>query len=453
MRLDQFTYPSPKPLPWIIGLCLLGWAFIGSVAAQQPTTADVEKSSQKLFQEAQDYFNNQKYWEAARDLIILLDFNAGFNRTDEVIFALGECMYEIGMQQGSSQLYKHLVSTYLRSPFQPKALLGLQRIEYDRRDNVRCIEYYEAMARSHPPQPVFDASRYYAGMSYYKVRDFPRAIELLGKVSSQSPFYEYSRYNLALAYLRMKNVRKAVAILRDLRDRPVDNDETRTIVDESLRTLGYIYYELGFYRQAYDHFMSISPGHADYAAALLAAGWAAADLNDYPLAISPLTSLVTLFPQKEEAEEGMFLLGRCYMMMKKYQQAITIFDQLLSLYPDRSKPPANLEEVQIGLVDESLVIERTKTDLLVLETNLIDRLPLNEADAAVPEHLRAEREDLISSRQNLLAQIQKERGSFDALTAEMSGLQQQASRQRARQDWRAYAEYSKTRALYLMSLE
>jgi tetratricopeptide (TPR) repeat protein len=453
MHHDHFTYPSPKRLHWIIGIYLLGWVIAGSVAAQEPTAADVEKSSERLFQQAKEYFNSQNYWQAARDLIILLDFNAGFVRTDEVIFALGESMYEIGLQQGSGKLYKHLVTTYLRSPFQPKALLGLQRIEYDRRDYVRCIEYYEAMARSHPPQPVFDASRYYAGLSYYKVRDFPKAIELLSKVSSTSPFYEYSRYNLALACLRMKSVRKAVAILRDLRDLPVDNDATRTIVDESLCTLGYIYYELGFYRQAYDHFMSISPGHENYAAALLAAGWAAAGMNDYQLAINPLTSLVTLFPQKEQVEEGLFLLGRCYMKMKKFQQAISIFDQLLSLFPDRTEAPANLEEAKMGLVDESLVIEKTKTDLLVLETNLLDRLPLNEADAAVPEHLRSEREELISSRQNLLAQIQTERQSFEVLSAGMTGLQQLASRQPARQDWRAYAEYGKTRALFLQSFE
>jgi tetratricopeptide (TPR) repeat protein len=335
----------------------------------------------------------------------------------------------------------------------PKALLGLQRIEYDRRDYARCIEYYDAMARSHPPQSVFDASRYYAGLSYYKLRDFPKAIELLNKVSSQSPFHEYSQYNLALSHLRMKNVRRTVGILRNLREFPIDSDETRALVDETLCTLGYIYYELGFYRQAYDHFMAVSPSHANYAAALLAAGWAAAEMKDYLQAISPLTSLVTLFPQKDQAEEGLFLLGRCYMMLKKYEQAISVYDQLIRLFPDQDVVPAIVEEVKTSLIDESLVIEKIKTDLLVLETNLLDQLPLNEADAAVPEHLKAEREELIASRQMLMTQIQKERQAFEELSAEMTDLQRMASLSVVRKDWRAYAEYGKTRALFLMSLE
>lgn len=410
-------------------------------------------NSEKLFLEAKKYFAEKNYWDAARDLIVLLDFNTDYQKTDEVIFALGECMYEIGLQQGASKLYKHLVNKYIRSPFMPKALLGLQRIEYDRKDFGRCIEYHDAISRSHPPQHVLDASLYFAGLSYFNFRDFPRAIKLFNKISANSPYYEFGQYTMALSQLRMKNIKKAIALFKNICALPVDSDERRNIIDETHQTLGYIYYELGFYSQAYNQFMTVSANHENYDAALLAAGWTCTRMEDYIAAVVPLTTLVNRYSQKENVEEGYFLLGRCFLKLKMYEQALNVYDQVIKLFPSNDVIPAITEEVQTSLSDEEAAIEKIKTDLLVLESNLLDCLPLNESDKGMPDYLQEERKMLLETRHQLIEQIQEERKSFDLLATKMQELQQIAARRQTRKDWRAYAEYGKSRALYLLSLQ
>ncbi|MBN2355798.1 tetratricopeptide repeat protein [candidate division KSB1 bacterium] len=427
-------------------------ASLPSLADQNPNAA-MEKSSEKLFLEARSSFEDKDYWDAARDLIILIDFNANYSRTDEVLFLLGECLYEIGLQNSAAKLYRHLLTKYLRSPFLPRAMLGLQRTEYDRKDFARCIEYHNAISRSNAPRPVMDASYYFAGLSYYTVRDFPRAIDLLDKLSSKSPYYEYGQYTLALSYLRMKNVRKAINTFKDICTLTIESDERRNIVDETHLTLGYLYYELGFYEQAGEHFRNVSSNHAHYDAALLAAGWSSIQLGDQLQAITPLTSLVTLYPEKENTEEALFLLGHCYLKLQIYDGALKVYDQLISMFPNRDIIPAIIEEVQSNLLDESITIEKMKTELLVLESNFLDALPLNEADGAVPEHLKEERALLIEARQNLMARIQEERKKFEELTYKMELLQQMTKRRQSRRDWRAFAEYGKSRVLFLQSLQ
>ncbi len=424
-----------------------------TILAAQDNQPGIEKTSEKLFLQAKNNFDKGNYWEASRDLIILLDFHSGYSRIDEVIFLLAECLYEIGLQNSAAKLYRHLLLKYVRSPLLPQALLGLQRIEYDRKDYTRCIEYYHVMSRSHAPQPVMDASLYYAGLSYYTLRDFPKSSELFKMITIKSPYYEYGQYLLALSQLRMKNVRKAVDILNNICKLSIESDERRDIIDSTHLTLGYIYYELGFYTQAYQHFMAVSTYHSDHDDALLAAGWSAVRNNDHLQAITPLTQMVTLYPDKENTEEALFLLGHCYVQLKMYDAAIKIYDQLITMFPDRDIIPDILEEVQNNLLDESISIEKIKTELLVLESNFLDALPLNPADDALPEHIKQERQALIETRQNLLRRIQEERNLFDDLAYKMQQLQQLIKRRQSRRDWRAFAEYGKARVLFLQSLE
>ncbi len=432
-------------------LLFLIWASPLQVMAQQST--EWQKSSEKLFSEARRHYQSENYWEAARDLIILLDFNPEFHKSDEVVFILAECLYEIGLPQSAGRLYQHLVTRYLRSPLQPNALLGLERIEFDRQDWSRCIEYHQIIVRSTSPQTVTDASSYFAGLSYYQLRDFPKSMESLLQVSIKSPWYPFAQYNLALAQMRMKQVPRAVVTLRAICDLPVENEQLRALIDESRMTLGYLYYELSYYRRAYDNFLLVSPTHTRHDAALLAAGWCLVQTGNLTGAIGPLTQLLTRHPGTESTEEGLFLLGRCFMKLKRYDHAIRVYDHLISMFPPQEEMPAISREVQGTLLDEGIEVEKMKTDLLVMESELIDTLPLQGAWPELPDYIQEERQLLLEVRQGLLRRIQEERSRVNELVVQMEELRRITQRKQSRMDWRAYAEFGKSRALFMQSMQ
>ena len=444
----RLRFRNHTGLLWVAAmlLCLL----LRPVQAQQ--SAEWQKSSQRLYSEARRHFLAENYWEAARDLIILLDFNPDFEKTDEVILTLAECMYEIDLPQGAERLYQHLITHLLRSPLQPNALLGLERIEYDRRDWTRCIEYHQIIMRSTAPPLIMDAANYFAGLAYYQLRDFPKSMESLVQVSIKSPWYPFAQYNLSLAQMRMKQVPRAVATLRAICDLPVESEQIRILIDECRMTLGYLFYELERYTQALEQFQMVSPTHSRHDAALLAAGWCQVQLGNLTAAIKPLTQLLIHHPGTESNEEGLFLLGRCFMKLRRYDHAIRVYDHLITIFPSKEEMPAITQEVQSVLFDEEIEVEKMQTNLLILESELIDVLPLRVTWPDVPDHLQEERQKLLDIRQGLLRRIKEERIRGNALADEMDELRRLSQRKQSRMDWRAYAEFGKSRALFMQSM-
>ncbi|HNW60430.1 MAG TPA: tetratricopeptide repeat protein [bacterium] len=445
--------PRNGAVPLLRRLLIAGLLLGGAAApALAQSSSEWQKSSDRLFSEARRHYLSEKYWEAARDLILLLDFNPEYEKNDEVVYTLAQSLYEIGLPQGAERLYQHLITRYLRSPLQPDALLGLERIEYDRQEWNRCLEYHQIILRSVAPSTVTDAANYFAGMAQYQLRDFPKSMEQLVQVSVKSPWYPFAQYNLALAQMRMKQVPRAVVTLRAICDLPVESEQVRSLIDECHLTLGYLFYELERYRPAYEQFLLVSPTHEHRDEALLAAGWCLVQLGNLNAAIKPLTQLLLNHTGSASTEEGLFLLGRCFMKLKRYDHAIRVYDHLIALFPSREEMPAIQREVQTALLEEGIEVEKLQTDLLIMESELIDALPLQVTWPEMPADLRDERQQLLDLRQGLLRRIQEERVRVNRLVAEMDELRRITRRKESRMDWRAYAEFGKSRALFMQSM-
>jgi tetratricopeptide (TPR) repeat protein len=413
---------------------------------------DLERASEKLHFEAKRNVNDAKYWEAARDLIILLDFYPDYSQIDDAVFILGDCLYEIGIMDGATRIYRYLVKKFIRSPLLPRALLGLQRIEYDTGNYARCIEFYNAIVRGTPEQDVLDVSRYYAGQSYYSFKDYPNAIKIIDQINENSPYYDYGHYTKALALLRMKQIRQAVKSFRLVCKLPVVSDERRAVVDESHLTLGYLYYELGFNEHALAEFRSVSSSHNSYDEALIAEAWSAINLNKHNEAIPPLTRLISLFPENDTSEEAFFLLGKSYLKIDMFEEALRVYEHLLAIFPEKEMVPSIVREVNLSLTEEKIKIEKIKMDLLVMESRLLDSIPF-EKDGKLSAYLNDEKQKIAETRMALLKQIQTERKTFASLSDQMQQLQSLAERRESRRDWRAYAQYGKSRALFLINKE
>ena len=400
------------------------------------------------FLKQKKHFDQENYWESARDLIILMDFHPNFSQADKVVFNLGECLFEIGLYEGSSKLYKYLVKKFISSPLLPQALLGLQRIEYVSGDFPRCIEFYKAIFRSSPEKAILDVSRYYAGLSYSKIKNHPEAIKILSQIDASCPYYDHALYSIGLSYLRMRKVRQSIKTFRKVTHLTVTSDARRAVIDEAYLTLGYIYYELGYYKNALHQFRAVSDDHGKYTDALLAAGWAAAKLESYEEAIMPLTTLISEYPENSNNEEAFFLLGRCYLKLEKYEEALTVYEHLIDVFPERDVIPQLSKQVHLSLAQESIKIEKIKMDLLVLETRLLDTLPL-DMEKNLPDYIQHEKLKISDTRGGMLERIKEERHVFDLLSSQINNLKSSILLKENRRDWRAFAEYGKSRALFL----
>lgn len=245
-------------------------------------------------------------------------------------------------------------------------------------------------------------------------------------------------------------VNKAVDALRKLLSQPVIRLEQREVINNTHLTLGYIYYELGYYAESIAHFRRVSPDHEAYPQALLAISWAAIKQSDYQTAIVTLNELNKTHENTEYGEEAHFLLGQCYLQMEFYDFAIKEYDLISTTYQSGNNIAERIVEVQTGLREQEQMMEKLKIQLLVLESKLIDTISLDSKQ--VPKYIQQEHERLVRLQEELIENIVTERQLFDEVSQNIELIHKEMERKESRRHWNAYAEYGKARALFLKGM-
>jgi len=244
-------------------------------------------------------------------------------------------------------------------------------------------------------------------------------------------------------------VNKAVAALRKLLTLPLIRPEQRDVINNTHLSLGYIYYELGYYPEAMAHFRRINSDHEAFPHALLASSWAAIKQNDFQTAVITLNELIKNYDEGEFGEEARFLLGQCYLQMGFYDFAFKEYDYISQRYPEANNIVERVVELQVGLREQEQAMEKLKIQLLMLEAKLLTKINL---DKAVPKYIKDEHNRLSRQQDQLIENIVTERKLFEEASNNIELMQKEIERKESRKHWHAYAEYGKARALFLKGM-
>lgn len=411
----------------------------------------MERVAAKIYRKALEKYQDKAYWHASRELIIILDFYPGFSKIDGVVYHLGNCLYEMDMYRSAEKMYGYLITTYPRSEFLPRTLFGLQMLHYNTQELDNSLRYYVGISTRFQDHEVIDGANYYGGMAYFHQKEYDQALVALGKIQSRSEFFDYGLYSAGLAFLKKKDIQRSVRAFRKLIALPVIRDERQDVITAGHLTLGYIYYELGFYREAIKHFAEIPDDDEVYMEALLARSWAAIKLNDFQQAIITLNDLIKASDEEKYTEEAHFLLGQCYLELGFYDFAVNEYDFIIQTYPGKNHVSDRVLEVERGMLEQRRMAEKIRVDLMLLESKLLELIPL-EGQSDIPQYLEEEKEKIKETRDVLIENILEERKLFDGFKWSMTGLKDEIARVKSRKHWRGFSEYGKARAYFMKSM-
>ncbi len=413
----------------------------------QPTSGELEKSADTIFSESKKMFNDTQYWECSRNLILILDTYPDYSDIDHVVYMLGECLYEAEMLEGSRRMFEFFISKYVSSTYLPYALAGIQRNHFEMGRYQESIDIYNIIVQGKPESELLDYVHYYAGLAHYYNKQYNEAIETLALVRENYPYSDFAQYTSGLAMLKAEKVREAIDVFHNICKLPVYNQERQRIVNEAHLTLGFLYYEMGYYQHSLKEFNKISSEYDNYATVLLSAGWAATKMENYKEAIIYLTDFISNYQENPDTPQGLFLLGRCYLKLGYFEEALKSYDYLIEILPAQNVLPGTFDNINIFLTDQLEEIEKIKMDILLLESKFVD-MSLN-LDGDIPEYMIKEKDRVQTQRYTLLERIRTERETLNALTEKIETVQVMASSKDEQREWRAYAEYGRSRAMYL----
>ena len=418
---------------------------------QRIDNSDMRRAGSHLYKKALNNIKENLYWKSALDLIVLLDFYPEFSKLDGVIYHLGYCLYEMEMFEGAAGLYEYLLKAIPKTPFLADALLGLQKVYYQKNNYQQSLRFYKALEAYYSDDEVINESRYYAGQSYFHLNNYILVPEIMTYIERNSEFYLFGLYTSGLAYLKKKDVREAIKSYKKIVRLPVISAQRREIIDTVRLTLGYIYFELSSYKEALKYLKVISPTFYDYPDVLLAIGWTALKSKDYETALTALNKLLNEYPDNYNVDEAHFVLGQCYLKLGYYKFAIREYYQIIKKAPGNDNLTALNDEIRSSLTVEERRIEELRTQLLVLESKLLDTIPYKTGNG-IPKNIAKELEKIHKQRESLLEKILKEHEIFEIVSSNVAQLKRQIEKRDRQRDWRAYAEYGKARAMFLKGL-
>ena len=417
------------------------------------TAKEIQRAAKQIYRQAINLFEEGAYWSCARELFVLMDFYSKFNKIDGVIYYMAECLYEEEMNEAAIKMYKYIIKKHPDSEFAPAALFGLEKASYKEGKYKETLTIYYQILKNPNNKSIIDAARYFAGQSHYYLKNYDTAINVFKRINSKNSYYDSALYSTALAYLKKKSIPTSIDYFRKIVTLPIISGERRRIVDDARLTLGYIYYELGSYKDALNLFSDISDRHENYQDALLALGWTNLKLGNNEAAIKPLLKLIDAFPGSANAEESYFLLGQAYIMIKEYDKALQAYKTIVELFSDNIQNINIIKKVGNRLESEQAKIEQLKVQVLIQESKLLTTLSLSEKEDTTPKYLVKEQKKIENFRENLITNLMAERDNLIFIRNQIDKLRKVTERKEKRKDWRGYAEYGISRALFLKEME
>jgi TolA-binding protein len=176
-----------------------------SASAQQgQSRTEIERAAIQLYNEAVKKYQKKLYWKSAVDLIVILDFYSKFSRLDDVIYLLGNSLYEMGMYDGANRMYRYLLKAVPKTPHVANTILGLQKVLYQKKDYKNSLKFYKALETHYSNFDGINESRYYAGQAHFHLQNYTLVPQLLKHISSRSEFYPFGLYTSGLVQLKKK---------------------------------------------------------------------------------------------------------------------------------------------------------------------------------------------------------------------------------------------------------
>ncbi|MFQ5772557.1 MAG: tol-pal system YbgF family protein, partial [bacterium] len=131
-----------------------------NIVSQDKTKEEIERVANQQLDQAAKKFKEKQYWQSAIDLVFILDSYTDFSKLDEVIYLLGNSLYEMEIYDGADLMYRYLLKTIPKTPLLPDVILALQKVYYQKKEYQQSLKFYTALEGHYSLNKGIDESRY-----------------------------------------------------------------------------------------------------------------------------------------------------------------------------------------------------------------------------------------------------------------------------------------------------
>jgi tetratricopeptide (TPR) repeat protein len=195
-------------------------------------------------------------------------------------------------------------------------------------------------------------SYYWRSESYYRLGMHDNSISDLRAFFNvpnvrNSKNYVPAHYAMGYAYFSQKRFRQAKDYFEQYTN--LERNKTSDVFADALNRIGDCYFYDRDFRNAellYARSANLSPNTGDYA--LFQSAYVAGLQKKYTTKISRLNTLVENYPNSEYVDDALYEIGRAYIMLGNYDEALNTYRRLLALLPNTNL--ARNAAFEIGMI-------------------------------------------------------------------------------------------------------
>lgn len=226
---------------------------------------------------------------------------------------------------------------------------------YERLINLSGDPLIRMQAYSGKADALYNLAEYHQAANAYR-----EGLDKVDKFTAPEELVDKMRYNLALAYIKGGEVSSGISIFEDILKTAKDQAANLSILFQ----IGDAYQEAGEFVQAEEAYMRIlklypNSTYADYAQYQV--GSLRLRMSDYDQAAVSFKSILRNYPQSNLLADALYALGTAYFQKADYAASFEIFSKFQNEFKDNSLRPRAFymlgnSLLNLGKTDEALSI-------------------------------------------------------------------------------------------------
>jgi tetratricopeptide (TPR) repeat protein len=277
-------------------------------------------------------------------------------------FSIGDFELEYRMHHRAGRAIKAVLEGAVDEPVRNEAAYRLARIHFQK-DQLDDALHALARIEGTVPESIQDDIEFLRANIYLATGRPGDAVEVLQTLRSDPDLAGFTAYNLGIALLQAGRAGEAVDQLDHAGRLTGDDLAGYAIRDKSNLVLGSILFETGEFDRARSSLDRVRLEGPFSSQALLRAGWAEAEAEQYDRALVPWNLLVEREPTDIAVQEAMLALPHAYASLDLHGRAALMYGRALEVYAGQiERIDASIGSIREGRFLDALTREESRQD-------------------------------------------------------------------------------------------
>ena len=331
----EATYRSAESL---IGL--KDWARASEIYQQLIEKYKTDASQSALvansyFRLGESLFQQKKYDAAKSTFESLLRLDPNSPAAASAQYWIAEVLLQQKQYETAIYEYNKVLSQYRSSDVADDARYGIAYAQFSQQNYAQAVQAFKLVAQD-PKSPLADASRFYIGESLRFQKEHNSAILYYNKVSPRSDYSDDATYGMATCYFTLRDYARAAEQYGQVLKRFAKS----SLAPYAQYQLGVTFYNASQYSEAVETLETFVKAYPDSQkeGARTDEAWywlarAYYKLSDYRNTTRAAQTVIDRFPNSPTFYKAKFFLAESVYWDGKYEQASTMYKELLRDFP------------------------------------------------------------------------------------------------------------------------